>query len=128
MGSSNLQAGQGWMEQISKAISSSKQFIFIAGQEISRSQHLESKHFLDATYDQSSAISVVSPIQTETRSIIPILRQGANPKVLPGFMQSFQFLEEMEQSVEQVADKVMNVLSPQDRPGGSMTGTALPFA
>lgn len=116
MGSSSEQTGQVWMEQIGKAISSSKQFIFIAGQEISRSQHFESKYFLDATYDQSSALAMESPARTETRSIVPILRQGANPKVLPGFMQSFQFLEEMDQAVEQVADRVLNALSQQDLP------------
>lgn len=110
--------------QLGKAISSSKHFVFIAGPEISRYQHYESKSFLDATYDQSSALATESayenPALTDTRLIIPVIRKGSDPKVLPGFMQSLQFLQENDQPIEQLADMLRKVLSQQAMPASQL--------
>jgi hypothetical protein len=90
----NINSSSPFDTQLGKAISSSRHFIFVAGPETSRWQHYESKFFLDATYDQSSELSIESLDRPETRRIIPIIRQGADPRALPGFMTSLQSLQE----------------------------------
>lgn len=90
-------------DAMEKALSASRHLVFVAGQELSRAQHIEAKVFLDATFDHSSALSNVSEVEEEKRLIVPIIRTGGTSDHLPAFMRSIQCLEEAQHTPDELA-------------------------